>query len=200
MKLQKIDGRRARGVRTRNAIIEALLDLVADGDLKPTAQRVADQAGVSVRSVYQHFTDIEGLYSQAAERVEELADELAGDVDPGLALNDRIERFVAARTGLLDILMPFLASARLVEPESEILLKHRSGMEKHLRDETSKVFGPELSKVGGSQRRQALAALDELTSWRAWEHLLEHLGVRTARQVMRTGVESMLKGLRHLES
>ena len=63
----KVDGRRARGIRTRDAIVSALIDLIAGGDIAPTAQRIADRAGVSVRSVYQHFTDVEGLYADASQ-------------------------------------------------------------------------------------------------------------------------------------
>ena len=55
---EKLDGRRARSLRTRDAIVTALLDLVASGDVAPTAQRVADQAGASVPSVHPPFAHV----------------------------------------------------------------------------------------------------------------------------------------------
>ena len=67
--MDKVDGRRARGLRTRDAIVSALLELIAEGDIAPTAQRIADRARVSVRSVYQHFVDVEGLYAHGAEKM-----------------------------------------------------------------------------------------------------------------------------------
>ena len=38
------DGRAARAARTRAAIVDALLALLEEGDLQPTANRIADRA------------------------------------------------------------------------------------------------------------------------------------------------------------
>ena len=51
----ELDGRRARTVRTRAAILEALLALLRGGDINPTAAEIARKAGVSLRSIAQHF-------------------------------------------------------------------------------------------------------------------------------------------------
>ena len=68
------DGRVLRGARTRSGIVQALLDLLNDGVLAPTAAQIADRAGVSVRSVFQHFADMEALYGDlAAEQRERSA-------------------------------------------------------------------------------------------------------------------------------
>ena len=64
-----IDGRTARSQRTRSAIVAACIELVEEGDLRPTAPRVAERAGVSVRSVFQHFDDLEGLFAAVGDRV-----------------------------------------------------------------------------------------------------------------------------------
>jgi len=60
---QPIDGRSARALRTREAIVDACVSLIEDGELRPTAPRVAERAGVSVRSVFQHFADLPALHS-----------------------------------------------------------------------------------------------------------------------------------------
>ena len=44
-----VDGRRQRGERTRQAIIEAALSLQEEGVLVPTAQQISDRAGVLIR-------------------------------------------------------------------------------------------------------------------------------------------------------
>lgn len=192
----KMDGRRARGMRTRAAIIDSLLELVGEGDLGPTAQRIADRAGVSVRSVYQHFTDVEGLFKEAAERANERADELKEVVDPDLPLEERIDHFVVVRSAVLEELMPFVRAARLIEPASDILRSYRIKLEKDARDEVSRVFSHELSKSQGATRRQLTAGLDLLTNWSAWEHLRDgNTSVRSSRQIMRIGMESFLYGL-----
>ena len=62
------DGRSARSQRTRNAVVDALLDLNREGNLRPTAREIAARAGVSLRSVYVHFDDLEDLFLAAAKR------------------------------------------------------------------------------------------------------------------------------------
>ena len=47
-----LDGRVRRGARNRQTIVDALLDLVGSGILRPTAQQVADRAGVGIRTVF----------------------------------------------------------------------------------------------------------------------------------------------------
>src|SRR4051812_40199139 len=44
------DGRNVRAERTRKAVVEALLELLDEGDVRPTAERIAVRAGVSERS------------------------------------------------------------------------------------------------------------------------------------------------------
>lgn len=66
MGMEALDGRRARSERSRERIIEAVLTLVKGGMINPGAQRVADLAQVSLRTVYRHFEDIESLYEEIA--------------------------------------------------------------------------------------------------------------------------------------
>ena len=64
----QVDGRVARSERTREAIAEALLELLEEGVLRPRAQEIAKRADVAVRTVFQHFDDMEGLYSEILRR------------------------------------------------------------------------------------------------------------------------------------
>src|ERR1700681_2810624 len=62
------DGRVQRGGRNREAIIDALLACYEAGALRPSVTEVAAQAGVSVRSVHNHFADVEALRAEVAQR------------------------------------------------------------------------------------------------------------------------------------
>lgn len=191
--IDKVDGRRARGLRTRDAIISALLDLIASGDIAPTAQRIADRAGVSVRSVYQHFADVEGLYADAAERTYEWVRDTAKDVDPSLSLVQRVEAFVEGRASTLESLLPFHRSVRLMEPSSERVRAYRMAMEKWEKDRIAKVFAAELKALDTGRRSAALGAIDALASTDAWDHLRRGgQSARSARQVLRAGILSLL--------
>ena len=56
------DGRTVRAERTRQALVDALLGLLDAGVLSPTAAAIAQRAGVSERSLFQHFPDREALF------------------------------------------------------------------------------------------------------------------------------------------
>src|SRR5690606_9711476 len=98
--LRPEDGRSARAARTRQSIIDACLALVEEGDLQPTTPRVAERAGVSVRSVFQHFDDIEGLFAAVADRVLERLAGLVLQVDPSLDVERRLPLVVRQRVAL----------------------------------------------------------------------------------------------------
>jgi len=59
------DGRIVRGLRTRQALIQATLDLIQAGDVEPTSAAIATIAGVSSRALFQHFTSLSDLYAAA---------------------------------------------------------------------------------------------------------------------------------------
>src|SRR5712691_387739 len=91
------DGRSARAARTRDAVVEALLSLLDEGNFRPTARQVAERAGVSLRSVYVHFDDLEDLFTAAAhnhfERMRDLVESIPGDGP----LESRLDAFVRQR-------------------------------------------------------------------------------------------------------
>ena len=105
------DGRIARGARARTAIVDALLALIEAGELRPSAARIAERAGVSLRSVFQHFKDVESLFAAMADRQRErLAPFLDSVPDEG-PLEGRLDAFVAARTRLLESIAPVRRAA-----------------------------------------------------------------------------------------
>ena len=65
---QQIDGRTVRGQRTRQALVDALFALLDDGRAASHGERIAQRAGVSERSVFQHFPDREALFEAVARQ------------------------------------------------------------------------------------------------------------------------------------
>ena len=100
--LARLDGRLARSARTRRAVVDALLDLLGEGDLRPTAARIAQRAGVSMRLVFHHFDDLEAIYSELADRQAERVKPLTVPISAALPLPQRIEEFCAQRGRLLE--------------------------------------------------------------------------------------------------
>src|SRR5919206_4758908 len=92
------DGRNLRSERTRTALATAYLDLLTEGDLRPTAERISERAGCSPRSVFKHFPDRESLFAAATEIQEQrVRDLITESPDPTAPLDERIRDFVAQR-------------------------------------------------------------------------------------------------------
>ncbi|HEX2383002.1 MAG TPA: TetR/AcrR family transcriptional regulator [Acidimicrobiales bacterium] len=166
-----IDGRTARAVRTREAIVDASIALVDEGDVRPTALKVAERAGVSVRSVFQHFDDLEGLYAAIANR---LVDRLGGVkvvVDASLPLPDRINEMVRSRSRLLEVLTPIRRAAAVHAPFSAEVRARLQAGHNMLRAELERVFADELAEREEPARTRLLDSLDTVLSWPSWENL-----------------------------
>jgi AcrR family transcriptional regulator len=181
-----IDGRTLRSLRTREAIVDATIGLLEEGDLRPTAPRVAARAGVSVRSVFQHFDDLETLHASVAERLVERVAVLVVPVLPDLPRADRLDRFVHQRALLLEAVTPIRRAADVHGPFStEITARLRDG-QAFLRDEVVRTFAPELD-AAGDDRLDLLDSLDVALSWSTWEGIRAGIGrdQSTAERVMR---------------
>ncbi|MEQ8990342.1 MAG: TetR family transcriptional regulator, partial [Pseudomonadales bacterium] len=63
------DGRHRRSQESRQRIIDAILELVTEGVLEPTAEQVSDRAGLAMRTVFRHFKDMDSLYREISRRM-----------------------------------------------------------------------------------------------------------------------------------
>jgi AcrR family transcriptional regulator len=92
------DGRTLRRTRNRQRVIIALLDIVREGELDPSVADIADRAGVSHRSVFRYFDDINDLVRTAIDHEVEQATPLAEIPDLGVgSLDRRIDSWVDTR-------------------------------------------------------------------------------------------------------
>lgn len=92
------DGRTLRRTRNRQRVIVALLDIVREGELDPSVADIADRAGVSHRSVFRYFDDINDLVRTAIDHEIEQAMPLTEIPDLGMgSLDRRIDAWVDMR-------------------------------------------------------------------------------------------------------
>lgn len=173
---KKIDGRRARAVRTHEAIVEAILDLIDQGNLEPTAQEVADRAGVALRSIRQHFESREALLIAAANAHAARA-EPAEPIDPDLPFEGRLGAFVRARAQELERTSAIRRSASLVEHKSAAIASILRTTVRRRRQEVATVFARELDPLPPAAKKAALETLDLATSGRAWDYARREMGL-----------------------
>jgi TetR/AcrR family transcriptional regulator of autoinduction and epiphytic fitness len=67
------DGRVARRLQNRDRILDALFELLRSGRVHPTLREVAERAGVTPRTLFNHFSDVGALLLATAARGVELA-------------------------------------------------------------------------------------------------------------------------------
>jgi AcrR family transcriptional regulator len=190
------DGRAARAARTRDAIVDASVALVEEGDLRPTAPRIADRAGVSVRSVFQHFDDLPSLHTAVVQRVVQRLAALVVPIDPDLALADRIAAFAQHRGALLEAVTPFRRAAAVHGPFAPEIRDAIASGTAFLRGEVELAFASELARAPAAERRELLDALAAASSWGAWDALRSEAGDSPdqARAVLVRTLRSLLAG------
>ena len=172
----RVDGRAARAERTRSAIVDAHLALIDEGNLKPTGEAIAARAGVSLRTLWTNFKDMETLFAATGRRVSERQEALFRPIAPDLPLTLRIGEFCAQRARMLEALAPTARASALREPFSPQLRRNREGNIARVRAEIEKVFGPELAHAG-PERERLLDALTVASTSSAWLMMRDAMGL-----------------------
>ena len=185
------DGRVLRGERNRVAVVEAMLTLIEEGDPQPTAKRVAERAGVALRSVFHHFDDVESVLAAAARLQAQRHWHVVQPVAPELPLSERIAQVVTQRSSLFERIAPARRAALLVEHDSPVIRAWLEEGRAMLRRQLVATFAPEL----GGDGRELLAALEVSASWTTWESLRRRQGlsVNAARRVLARMLTALVK-------
>ncbi|MDG2217447.1 MAG: TetR/AcrR family transcriptional regulator [Acidimicrobiales bacterium] len=120
-----VDGRRARRDRNRESVVDALLELYGEGHMRPSLDLVAQRSGVSHRSVFRYFEDLNELDRVAIERFHERCAHLFEIPALGEgSLSARIERLVDQRLILHDATAPVARVARMRAPTHPVLAEN----------------------------------------------------------------------------
>lgn len=156
-------------------MVDALLDLIDEGDLRPSAADVARRAGVSLRSVYQHFDDLETLFRVAGERHRLRYDHLEPLPELPAETGPRVAAYTARRAQWLEAVSPMARAAALQAPFSLGIAARQAAARARHRDALAAAFAPELEAAADPER--LLHALDVAASWSTWESLRAGLGL-----------------------
>jgi TetR/AcrR family transcriptional regulator of autoinduction and epiphytic fitness len=190
---ERVDGRSLRAERTRRAVVDALHELLAEGNLKISARQIAERAGVSLRALWSNFGDMEGLYAASNARIWELQQAAYRPIPADLPLRARVEAFCRQRARMLELIAPYARAAHRTQPYSPQLQRNRAIQIGHVRDEIGTLFGPELTAAGAG-REPLHSALLVATTYNAWQMAREELGLDAAEAtaVMTTTVAALL--------
>jgi AcrR family transcriptional regulator len=166
------DGRRLRSERSRQAIIDAMLELVDEGNLVPTAQQVADRAAVGIRTVFRHFSDMESLFAAADAQSREGYEALFVGGDRNGTLEERMLHAVERHARAYEKLKNTMLSAHAQLWRYDILRRNYARYQRGLRKDLDGWL-PELKSIPRTQRE----AVDAVASFEMWHRLREHQGL-----------------------
>jgi AcrR family transcriptional regulator len=166
------DGRRQRSERSQTAIIEAALSLMDEHTLVPTAQQIADRAGVGIRSFFRHFADMDSLFLAADEMLISSYEALFEVDDRSGRLASRVARAVDLYGNAFDKLRPIILCTQAQLWRSPKLRENYAWHQKRLRKELE-LWLPEVSAMPKDLRE----ALHAVASFDMWHRLREHQGL-----------------------
>jgi AcrR family transcriptional regulator len=160
------DGRRQRSVDSRTRIVQALLDLVGEGEISPSAEQVAHRAQVGLRSVFRHFKDMDSLYSEMSQVIEAEIVKTFYRPHVGVTVAERLTDLISRRAGLFERIGPFRRASTTLAHRSSFLASEQRRMTAGLRKILEDALTPEMV----ADRAKA-EVLDLLLSFDCWNRL-----------------------------
>jgi AcrR family transcriptional regulator len=165
-----LDGRTARRLANRGRILDAALELVAQGvDLD--FDEIARSAAVSVRSIYNHFPTarhlVAGMYERGIARMRHYIDDLPTATVP---FDQRVKRWVRTWARMQEELAPIRWQALVAEDRHPELQPELADLRKAHLAQIERTF-PEIT---GTQAQAAAAAATDSLTWRV---LRRHQGL-----------------------
>lgn len=184
---EKVDGRRRRSLDSRARIVAAMLELIRETSVPPSAELVAQRAGVGLRSVFRHFQDMDSLYAEIERPFESELRAIAQRPFKGSTWQERVIELIGRRSAAFEIVAPYRHAADTMRLTSALLQGHHGMLTTALR-----------TILRGLVPKSAVdaptfEALDLLLGFEAWSRLRREQGL-TPRQARNT-LESAVKAL-----
>ena len=170
------DGRHRRSQDSRARIVAALLDLVHGGEISPAAEQVAARAGVGLRSVFRHFSDMDSLYLEMAAYVEREFVSVLSEPLTGADWRARLVEMLHRRIGVYEKIAPYRRAGDAIRHRSPFIAANQARFVAMTRDLLRRQLPPEVIRD-----RTAFEALDLIMSFEAWSRLRREQGLSAKR-------------------
>lgn len=183
------DGRRRRGDQSRRQIVDAMLALVREGEMSPSAAQVAERATVGLRTVFRHFEEMEVLYREMADAISEKVLPIMKRPYASDGWRERLNEMIERRIDIHEEIMPLKIAGSILRFRSQFLMEDYRN---HLRMERK---GLEAILPDTLRKDQSLfRAIEMVTSFQAWRRLRQDqdLSVADARKVMLRLIDGLL--------
>ncbi len=115
------DGRRQRSDRSRRRIIEAMFELISEGEMSPNAASVAERANVGLRTVFRHFEDMDSIYDEMTAKLTEAVMPTITAPFTSSSWRERLVEAVERRAELYEMVFPMRVCMALRRFQSDFL-------------------------------------------------------------------------------
>jgi AcrR family transcriptional regulator len=191
-----VDGRSLRRERNRQDIVDALLGLIENGETEISAALIASKAGLSERSIFRYFDDVNDLYRSVCDLAFSKEIEYALIDDAGIgSLDTKIENFVNQRVRIYTMNEKIAPAARSFAFKNPIIKNQLVVGRKLLRTQIIKHFAQELSMFDKQQQQVAVAIIDSLTTFEYYDMMRsdQKMSVQTIKSVLTESIRKALQ-------
>lgn len=148
-----------------------MVTLMARENEMPTIGAIAAQAGVGLRTLYQHFPDAPALYAGTFDHVVATTLATMPPISPEGPLAERIAGFVERRSRVCEAWTPIWRVALRFAGHDRGFLERVQRVNQLLRARAQILYAPELARLAPAQQALVLDLLLSMTEMEAWEHL-----------------------------
>jgi AcrR family transcriptional regulator len=187
-----VDGRHHRSLVTRRKIVEALMALIREGDLVPTAEQVALRASVGLRTVFRHFDDMDTLYREVASSVDAMVMPAVNARFQASSWQDRLLESVARRGALYDRIAAFHLASQIRRHESAYLDAVLVRSARYQRDLLCRLLPPKV--MAKAPVVEGLVMVQSIDSWVCLRRE-QGLSAADAMAVIRQATQALIVGL-----
>ena len=187
---EPFDGRTQRSHNSQQRIVAAMIKLVAEGNMTPSAEKVAERAEVGLRSVFRHFKDMDNLYREISYTVALSMERFVDEPFKSIEWRDRVLELVDRRAVAFEKMTPFLRAGLLHRHRSPVL---KAGQERFAKTLRHIMIG--LLPRDVAHDSQTVEALDLLLSFEAWHRLRDdqRLDVAKTKRVLKGAIGALLE-------
>ena len=170
---QLSDGRRLRSERSRQAMINAALILIEEGNFAPTAKQISARAGVGIRSFFRQFEDMDQFFAAVDEHtVGSFWESFLHEGDREGTLTERLDSIVATYAKAFEEHRSLLLATKSLRWSSRVLKENYERYQQISRANKERWL-PEISQLVLEERELA----DAYLSFEMWHRLRDIQGL-----------------------
>ncbi|MEM6484519.1 MAG: TetR/AcrR family transcriptional regulator [Pseudomonadota bacterium] len=184
-----VDGRRKRSQRSREKIIAAMFRLIKDDDPSPSVVAIAKEAGVSLRTAFRHFSDLNSLIVEMSQQLKDELHPIAFAPYESTTWRGKVSELIERRAIVFERTMLVKVSADIKRFRSEFLMNDYKMFLERERASLLEVLPKRVTR-----NKAMTASLLMALSFQSWTQLRlqQRLSPKDAKNVMHTTARALL--------